>query len=234
MSADRELRVLVVDDEPVTAEAHADYVRRVRGYTVDAVVLTGADALARLDAAAQNGSPIDLVLLDMNLTDIHGLDVAHRIRQRGHSADILAITAVRDLQIVKAALSTGVAQYLIKPFTFPTFREKLENHRMFQLNLSDTGALATQSSIDNALSALRTVAPGKLPKGMIDETYTSVSAALRESKMSLSATELGDRLDLSRVTARRYLEYLVEMKQAAKSPRHGTPGRPEYEYRWLS
>ncbi|GAA0037469.1 hypothetical protein NCCP602_34310 [Brevibacterium metallidurans] len=48
----------------------------------------------------------------------------------------------------------------------------------------------------------------------------------------MSATEVARALDLSRVTVRRYLEHLVTTKQAVKQPRHGTPGRPEYEYRW--
>lgn len=232
MAAERDLRVLIVDDEPLTAQAHADYVHRVPGYVVDAVVLTGNEALARLDEAAAGDSPVDLVLLDMNLADLHGLDVARRIRGRGHPVDIIAITAVRDLYVVKTALSAGVTQYLIKPFTFAAFREKLENHRKFRLNLADDGGTATQASIDSALAALRTVGPTRLPKGLLEETLAAISRALQEAGRALSATEVAEALELSRVTARRYLEYLAGLDQAVKSPRHGTPGRPEYEYRW--
>lgn len=232
MSGERNLRVLVVDDEPLTAQAHADYVRRVPGYSVDAVVLTGNAALARLEEAAGGPEPVDLVLLDMNLGDLHGLDVARRIRGRGYTVDIMAITAVRDLYVVKTALSAGVTQYLIKPFTFAAFSEKLENHRRFRLNLADAGGPATQASIDNALAALRTVGPTRLPKGLLEETLAAISRELQAAGGALSATEVAERLELSRVTARRYLEYLAGLDQAVKSPRHGTPGRPEYEYRW--
>ncbi|MDN5878319.1 MAG: response regulator [Micrococcaceae bacterium] len=232
MATDRELRTLIVDDEPLTAQAHADYVRRIPGYVVDAVVLTGGEALARLDAAATVGAPIDLVLLDMNLTDLHGLDVARRIRGRGHTVDIIAITAVRDLHVVKTALSAGVTQYLIKPFSFAVFRERLDNHRNFRLNLADAEGTATQASIDSALAALRTVAPTRLPKGLQEETLAAVSGARQSKPTALSATEVADVVQLSRVTARRYLEYLAGADQAIKSPRYGTPGRPEYEYRW--
>lgn len=232
MAAERDLRVLIVDDEPLTAAAHADYVRRVPGYVVDSVVLTGHEALARLEEAADGDAPVDLVLLDMNLTDLHGLDVARRIRGRGHPVDIMAITAVRDLYVVKTALSAGVTQYLIKPFTFAVFREKLENHRRFRLNLSDDGGTATQASIDSALAALRTVVPTRLPKGLLEETLAAISHELQSTDGALSATEVAERLELSRVTARRYLEYLAGLDQALKTPRHGTPGRPEYEYRW--
>lgn len=232
MENGRELRTLIVDDEPLTARAHADFVRRVPGYVVDAVALSGGAALARIDEAAAAGAPVDLVLLDMNLGDLHGLDVARRIRGRGHTVDIIAITAVRDLHVVKASLSAGVTQYLIKPFTFAVFRDKLENHRNFRLNLSDEGGTATQASIDNALAALRTVAPTRLPKGLLEETLSTVSGALQQASGALSATEVAEAVQLSRVTARRYLEYLAGLDQALKSPRHGTPGRPEYEYSW--
>lgn len=230
---DAELRVLIVEDDPMTAEAHGDYVRKVPGFTVAAICLSGHEALARYDALADAGTPVDIVLLDMNLTDSHGLDVAKRMNTRGHGADIIAITAVRHLQVIKSAISTGVTQYLIKPFTFAAFREKLENQRAFRLNLGGGGALATQASVDDALSALRSVSSERLPKGLIEETLAAVSAEVRDALAPVSATEVATALELSRVTVRRYLEHLVKTKQAVKQPRYGTPGRPEYEYRWV-
>lgn len=233
-SSGRTLRVLVADDEVLTAAAHADFTGRVPGFEVVAVAHTGNEVLSGLDAAAAAGTPVDLVLLDMNLPDLHGLDVARRIRGRGNTVDIIAITAVRDLTVVRTAIATGVTQYLIKPFGFEAFSEKLENYRAFRLNLTGSGAGATQASIDNAFAALRTVGPVRLPKGLLEETLDSVSAELRAFGGPLSATELAERLDLSRVTARRYLEHLAEERLAVKAPRHGTRGRPEFEYRWRS
>lgn len=232
---DAELRVLIVEDDPMTAEAHGDYVRKVPGFAVAAICLSGHEALARYDALAAAGTPVDIVLLDMNLTDSHGLDVAKRMNTRGHGADIIAITAVRHLQVIRSAISTGITQYLIKPFTFAAFREKLENQRAFRLNLTGAGAgsLATQASVDNALSALRSVSSERLPKGLIEETLAAISGVVRDADSAVSATEVATALDLSRVTVRRYLEHLVKTKQAVKQPRHGTPGRPEYEYRWV-
>jgi response regulator of citrate/malate metabolism len=167
----------------------------------------------------------------MNLPDLHGLDVARRIRGRGNTVDIIAITAVRDLGVVRTAIAAGITQYLIKPFTFAAFRDKLENYRGFRLNLAGPHA-ATQASIDNAFAALRTTGPASLPKGMLEETLSAIAASLRGSDKALSATEVAEALEISRVTARRYLEHLDGQGMAAKAPRHGTRGRPEYEYRW--
>jgi response regulator of citrate/malate metabolism len=217
------IRVLVVDDEPITAEAHAEYVRRLPGFEVAGVAHDGREAVRLLrDGAADESAPIDLVLLDMNLPDIHGLDLCRRIRASGLEVDVIAITAVRDVAVVRASVSLGIVLYLIKPFTFSTFAEKLESYRGFSAKLERGELLATQSDVDASFATLRT--PGQ-------PQLDAVIAAVRASDGAVSASELGERLELARVTARRYLEHLVAEGVLARSARYGTPGRPEYEYR---
>jgi response regulator of citrate/malate metabolism len=197
VSNDAALRVLIVEDDPMTAQAHADFVARVPGFEVVGTCLGGHEAIERFDELAAAGTSVDIVLLDMNLTDSHGLEVAGRLNSRGQDVDIIAITAVRHLQVIRSAISSGITQYLIKPFTFASFREKLENQREFRRGLSGSGTLATQASVDNALSALRSVSSTTLPKGLIAETLDAVSAFVRDSAVPVSATEVGRRLELS-------------------------------------
>src|SRR5437870_10467993 len=106
-----DIRVLVVEDEPVASAAHAIYVGRMEGFTLAGTAPDGQSALRLLTEFAASGSPVDLILLDMNLPDLHGLDVARRMRSSGLFADIIAITAVRELNIVRGAISIGVVQY---------------------------------------------------------------------------------------------------------------------------
>jgi response regulator of citrate/malate metabolism len=226
------IRVLVVDDEPITAEAHAEYVRRLPGFEVAGVAHDGREAVRLLrDGAADESAPIDLVLLDMNLPDIHGLDLCRRIRASGLEVDVIAITAVRDVAVVRASVSLGIVLYLIKPFTFSTFAEKLESYRGFSAKLERGELLATQSEVDASFATLRTPGQPQLDKGLSQPTLDAVIAAVRASDGAVSASELGERLELARVTARRYLEHLVAEGVLARSARYGTPGRPEYEYR---
>jgi response regulator of citrate/malate metabolism len=231
------IRVLVVDDEPITAEAHAQYVRRLPGFEVVGVAGDGREALRLLrDAnAADTAGAIDLVLLDMNLPDIHGLDLCRRIRSSGIEVDVIAITAVRDVAVVRAAVSLGIVLYLIKPFTFPAFADKLESYRGFSAGLAPqaTSGLATQGEVDASFAMLRAPGAAALDKGMSAETLDAVVAAVRDGASALSAGEVAATLALSRVTARRYLEHLVADGLVARSPRYGTPGRPELEYTWL-
>ena len=73
---------------------------------------------------------------------------------------------------------------------------------------------------------------GALPKGLTAERLTEVMDQLRQPPGVLSARELAERLDSSRVTARRYLEHLADIGVVARSLRYGGGGRPEVEYRW--
>ena len=92
------IRVLVVEDEPVAAEAHETvrrpharlHHRRGRRH--------GRAALEALRRTA-----VDLVLLDMNLPDTHGIELCRRIRGAGVDVDVLAVTSARELTTVRAA-----------------------------------------------------------------------------------------------------------------------------------
>jgi response regulator of citrate/malate metabolism len=226
--ADEELlRVLVVEDEPIAAEAHTAYVGRVAGFDVVATVGTSQAALKALQ-----DKPIDVVLLDMNLPDRHGLDVVRAMRAAGHRADVIAVTSARDLDVVRAAVSLGVVQYLLKPFVFATLRDRLLAYRGYREQLRSGAELGTQAEVDEVFAGARVAAETRLPKGMGEELLTRVSQALRDADGGRSATELADALGVSRVTARRYAEHLCETRVAVRRSRYAGAGRPEVEYLW--
>ena len=105
MSTQTSIRVLIVEDEPAAAEALALHVGRVPGFGVAGHVSTGADALRRVVAGG-----VDLVLLDIYLPDMSGLEVLRRLRSAGLTVDVIATTRARDLSVVQAAVSFGVTR----------------------------------------------------------------------------------------------------------------------------
>jgi response regulator of citrate/malate metabolism len=221
-----DLRVLVVEDEPVALEAHAAYVARVPGFVVAATAATSQEALRALQA-----HDVDVVLLDMFLPDRHGLDVIRAMRAAGHRADVIAVTSARDLDIVRSAVSLGVVQYLLKPFVFATLRERLEAYRTYRDQLGSADEVTTQAEVDEVVAGVRPTAPATLPKGMGEDLLGKVSRALRGAE-GLSASELAEAVGVSRVTARRYAEHLCESRLAVRTQRYAGAGRPEVEYRW--
>jgi response regulator of citrate/malate metabolism len=220
----RGFNVLVVEDDPVAAEAHRRYVERVPGFAVAGVVGTAAEARRALRAE------VDLLLLDQYLPDGTGLELCRTLRASGRLVDVIMVTSARDLAVVRAAVSSGVVQYLLKPFTFATLREKLERYARFRRGVDGAG-LAGQTEVDHLFATLRGT-DSMLPKGMSGSTLDAVVAALRQSAEGLSAGAAGDALGMSRVTARRYLEYLADNGLAVRQPRYGQVGRPELRYQW--
>ncbi|MFF9866992.1 MULTISPECIES: response regulator [unclassified Streptomyces] len=226
MTAAPAIRVLVVEDDPVAADAHALYVGRVPGFTVVGVAHTRAAAGRLLERTA-----VDLILLDLYLPDGHGLHLLRSLRAAGHHADVIAVTSARDLGIVREGVSLGVVQYVLKPFTFATLRDRLGRYAEFR---AAAGEASGQEEVDRALAALRTPRPAALPKGLSAPTLEAVTRTLRESPGGLTAAEAGAAVGISRITARRYLEHLVEAGRAARSPQYGQVGRPELQYRWIT
>jgi len=225
----QDIGVLVVEDEPVAADAHRAYLERVPGFVVRGVVHDGAGAIRVL---GDPSSAVDLVLLDMHLPDLHGLDVVRAMRTAGHRADVIAVTSARDLEVVRAAVSQGVVQYLLKPFTFAALRDKLERYAAYRRQLEGDVA-SGQHEVDRALATLRGIDPSSLPKGMSLESMDAVVGVLRPSGASLSAAEVAAAVGASRVTARRYLEHLANSALVVRRSRYGGTGRPEVEYRWV-
>ncbi|MEU3028991.1 response regulator [Streptomyces incarnatus] len=220
------IRVLVVEDDPVAADAHELYVGRVPGFTAVAKARTGAEARRVLDR-----TEVDLLLLDLHLPDVHGLQFARSLRAAGHHADVIAVTSARDLAMVREGVSLGVVQYVLKPFTFATLRDRLVRYAEFR---GAAGEASGQDEVDRALAALRAPAPAALPKGLSGPTLQRVTGALREAPDGLTAAGAAEAVGVSRITGRRYLEHLVDTGRAARSPLYGQVGRPELVYRWVS
>ncbi|MFE5397239.1 response regulator [Streptomyces sp. NPDC056568] len=224
-TAGEPIRVLIVEDDPVAADAHVMYVGRVPGFTAVGKAHTGAEARRMLDR-----TPVDLLLLDLHLPDAHGLQLARSLRAAGHHTDVIAVTSARDLTVVREGVSLGVVQYVLKPFTFATLRDRLVRYAEFR---GAAGEASGQDEVDRALAALRAPGPAALPKGLSGPTLERVTGVLRSAPEGLTAAGVAEAVGISRITARRYLEHLVDAGRAGRSPLYGQVGRPELVYRWV-
>jgi len=222
------IRTLVVDDDFRVADLHCAYVGRVAGFTVVGRAHTGEQALQSVDRLRP-----DLVLLDIYLPDISGLEVLGRLREGDHPpVDVISITAAREVESLRAAMRGGVVHYLIKPFLFATFEEKLLSYAAAHERITRLGK-AEQGDVDRIFGALRTARNEPLPKGLSDSTLELISQALKRSGSGLAAAAVADAAGVSRVTARRYLDHLCQLGKAELTMRYGSPGRPEHRYRFV-
>ena len=219
-----ELTVLVVDDDFMVASIHTRFVDRASGYRVVGTAATGATALAEIDRLAP-----DLVLLDVHLPDISGIEVLRRLRGAGNDVGVLVVTAAREADTVRAAAAAGAAHYLVKPFEYDDLAARLDAFRRTHLALTGVDR-AGQDDIDAVFGAATPVAAAALPKGLSPETAESVEVALAGAG-ELSAAECAEAVGISRVSARRYLEHFVARGSAVVRLQYGGAGRPERRYR---
>ena len=220
------IRVLIVEDDFRVAEIHRAYLERLPGFSVIAEAHTAAEAL-RL---AEESRP-DLVLLDIYLPDRSGLEVLRALHAPGrHPVDVIAVTAARDVETLRDALQGGVLHYLVKPFQFTAFREKLESYAALRAKLAQPREL-DQSEIDRIYGLLRSEPSASLPKGLSPTTLTLVVRALRDAVDDVSAVDIARTTGISRVTSRRYLDHLARSGVVAISMPYGSAGRPEHRYR---
>src|SRR5918911_3711440 len=108
----RDLRVLIVDDEPAIARALRPALEG-HGFAV-VTASSGAEAIARV--AAEEEAPLQLILLDLGLPDIDGVDLAARLRRLTGAPIIVLSVRGADRDKI-AALDNGADDYLTKPFS---------------------------------------------------------------------------------------------------------------------
>jgi len=105
------MRILIVEDEKALAQALAQGLVR-QGYSVD----VAGDGEAALEMADVNA--YDLLLLDLNLPKVDGVEVCRRLRASGSRVGILMLTARSGLDDRITGLDSGADDYLVKPFQF--------------------------------------------------------------------------------------------------------------------
>lgn len=222
-----DIRAVIVDDDFAVAHVNRAFVDAQPGFTVVAEAHTGAAALAAIELHRPQ-----LVLLDVYLPDLGGLDVLRRLRATGDDVEVIAVTAARDLDTVRRARLLGVRHYLVKPFSGASLGERLEDVRrgITADRLAPDTAL-DQRTVDQVLGGAASPRRATLPKGLSPVSLARVAARLGECRTDASAAEIAESLGMSRVSARRYLEHLVATGAAEVAPRYGSAGRPEHRYR---
>ena len=116
------MRVLVADDSSTMRKIILRSLQAV-GVTDTTEAADGAEAVALF----QPGK-FDMVLTDWNMPGMTGLEVLQAIRSQDANIPIIMVTTEAEKTRVLQAIQAGVTDYLVKPFTPDTLREKLEKH----------------------------------------------------------------------------------------------------------
>ena len=136
---------------------------------------------------------------------------------------------------IKQLLSLGIIDYLVKPFEYVRFNHALAKFIEHQELLKQPNF--SQQQLD-ALLDLSQAPPADMPealnKGLQETTLNMILNYMKEHRLeSLTSKQLAAETHLSRVTIRRYMDYLVEKSEIVKDIDYTTGGRPSIIYRYV-
>ena len=176
-------RILIVDDEQSVREVLSEYFTE-QGYSVENAG-GGEEALALV----QRSTP-DLVLLDVRMPGIDGVETLRRIREIAPDVSVIMVTANEDVALARETLKLGALDYVAKPFDFVY----LERAIMAGLAQSGGGLVsATPASGDAFRSLALTVF--QAVRGMSAASRASTGARLEEAVLSAARAASGDHAD---------------------------------------
>ncbi|WP_204519141.1 response regulator [Brevibacillus fulvus] len=234
--AEEQIRVVLIEDDPMVQEVNRLFVERVPGFQVVGIAGSGTEGLQLVEQLAP-----DLVLLDIYMPAQDGIHTLHKLRSRNLATDVIAVTAANDAATIQQMLRSGVIDYIIKPFRFERVHQALLAYRERRERLAAQRDV-TQAELDRLIHGeAGTVHPPEtqpelassqeeLIKGINAATMKQVLQFLETHANSLSAEEVAEGLGIARVTARRYLDYLEKTGKVSLEIRYGGIGRPLNRY----
>lgn len=218
------IEILIVEDDPRIARIHERFVQTIEGFETIGVAHSISEAKVWMEEMKPH-----LLLLDVYLPDDLGTNFIDYVKQNHPTTDIILVTAATEIDIVRKAYSAGISDYLVKPITLQRFEECLKQyHAKFKLLHSDEEL--TEEQISQLFRPQSESHVQSSPKGIDRITKSRIIQAIQDEQQGITAESLGKELGMSRSTARRYLEHLLEEKILYVEHIYGTVGRPERRY----
>lgn len=224
------IQIMIVEDDPLAAKVYQQFTEKIEGFDVSAIANSGNEALMYLQTFKPH-----LILLDIYLPDVNGIDLLRKIRMTYRGIDVIPITAANDAETVTEAIRGGVFSYLIKPIDVKKFTDELTRYKLTMQQLKEKKTM-DQKEVDSIFSVAdhsiqKRPNEKQLPKGIDKLTLIRVRDTLRSEKESVSAEELAVLLGITDSTARKYLEYLSSIDELEVDVQYGLVGRPERKYK---
>ncbi|WP_097742617.1 two-component system response regulator DcuR [Escherichia coli] len=216
--------------EDQVAELNRRYVAQIPGFQCCGTASTLEKAK---EIIFNSDTPIDLILLDIYMQKENGLDLLPVLHNARCKSDVIVISSAADAATIKDSLHYGVVDYLIKPFQASRFEEALTGWRQKKMAL-EKHQYYDQAELDQLIhgSSSNEQDPRRLPKGLTPQTLRTLCQWIdAHQDYEFSTDELANEVNISRVSCRKYLIWLVNCHILFTSIHYGVTGRPVYRYR---
>ena len=225
-------KVLIVEDDPMVAMINEQYVCKNKDFTVTKICRNGQEALDFLTGT--DGSQIDLVIMDVFMPYLNGVETLKKIRENKLNCEVIMVTAANDPSTLEETMHLGVIDFLIKPFAYERFQVALEKFMPNEEAFRGANTIIDQSYVDSLISASPAASHNsdkELPKGIQKKTLDLITDYMNEKSGWISGDQISEEIGLSSVTVRHYMSYLMEIKKIKGEINYETGGRPSMLYK---
>lgn len=219
------IHTILVEDDPMVAQINRQYLLQLGDFHIDGIFDNGRDAMAHIKK-----HPTDLAVLDVYMPGINGVELLRQLRCQGFRIAVIMVTAATEVSLVEEVLRLGAIDYLIKPYSFQRFREAVQKY-LAKEDLLRSSPVIDQRTVDKLLGRETEPPVEDLRKGLNQKTLSLICALLGEGTgRSHTCESLSAASGLSKVTVRRYLNYLIETEKIRSTLDYETGGRPRVLY----
>lgn len=217
-------KVIIVEDDPMVSMINRHYVEQDKRFSVIECFRSGKEALAYLQE-----NSVDLVILDVYMPEMDGLTLLKKIRMEDINTDIIMVTASNDKNTLDNILHFGVVDYLVKPFVQERFQQALYKYIEF-IKSQENISVLNQKNIDDILCTQHDYSEIDIPKGIQTHTLNKIKEYLKIHNIGITVEQVAEYLNISRVTVRKYMKYLLKIGKISETIDYETGGRPRLVY----
>lgn len=230
------IKVLIVEDDPMVREINAKFLQKIEGF----ILQDSVNSIEKAKEIILKDTP-DLILLDIFFPIGKGIDLLKWLRAENIKSDVILITADRSCETVEEAFRYGAVDYLVKPFMFNRFKEALllykdrkmsfENIENVEQNIIDKYTIKENKNLqqidDNfEIDDIMGI------KGFNKHTYEKIIDGIHKmADKTFTSQQIAKIVGVSRITARRYLDYLERQNILEIEMEYGKIGRPKNKYK---
>ena len=224
-------KVVIVEDDPMVAMINEQYVSKNKDFCVAKTCRNGHEAMDYL--LGEEGTQIDLVIMDVFMPYLNGIEVLKKIRESKLHCEVIMVTAANDTATLEETMHLGVMDFLIKPFAYERFQVALEKFIANKEAFRGANQTIDQSYVDSLISnpGSSHTCDANLPKGIQKKTLNLITDYMKDKNGWISGDQISEEIGLSSVTVRHYMGYLMEIKKVKGEINYETGGRPSMLYK---